>query len=292
VTPCPLCGASFDPAVHLRWNKDGFDVVRCPSCALLFRSELPTTDELAEIYAVDYFKAGDDGDAQGYLDYVADESVHRLAARRRLRLLARSVRPGALLDVGAAAGFFVDEARARGWEARGIDVADSMLDWGRRELGASLSHATLADVEATPRSLDAVTMWDYIEHSLDPVADLERAHDLLRTGGALALSTGDADAAVARLSGSRWHLLTPRHHNYFFTETTLRRLLDQTGFDVVSLSHAGSRYPLAYLVHKTRTLVQVRALDVFTRRLADSPLGGIAVPVNLWDIATVVARRR
>lgn len=292
MTSCPLCGASFDPAVHLRWNKDGFDVVRCPSCALLFRSELPTTDELAEIYAVDYFKAGDDGDAQGYLDYVADEDVHRLAARRRLKLLARSVRPGALLDVGAAAGFFVDEARACGWEARGIDVADSMLDWGRRELGASLSHATLADVDVTPRSLDAVTMWDYIEHSLDPVADLERVHDLLRTGGALGLSTGDADAAVARLSGSRWHLLTPRHHNYFFTQTTLRRLLDQTGFDVVSLSHAGSRYPLAYLVHKTRTLVHVRALDALTQRLAESALGSISLPVNLWDIATVVARRR
>ena len=32
----------------------------------------------------------------------------------------------------------------------------------------------------------------------------------------LALSTGDVGSLAARLSGSRWHLLTPRHHNYFF----------------------------------------------------------------------------
>lgn len=289
MTTCPLCRASFQPDAHVRWRKDGFDIVRCPSCALLFRSQLPTVDDLAEIYAVDYFKGGD---AQGYLDYVADEDVHRLAARRRLDLLARFVGPGALLDVGTAAGFFVDEARAYGWEARGIDVADSMLEWGRRELGAELAHGTLADVDVPSGSLDAVTMWDYLEHSLDPVADLERAHDLLRTGGVLALSTGDGDAPVARLSGSRWHLLTPRHHNYFFTEQTLRRLLDQTGFDRLSLSHAGSRYPLRYLVHKARTLMQLRVLDTLTQRLTEGAIGRIAVPVNLWDIATVVARRR
>jgi SAM-dependent methyltransferase len=261
--------------------------VCCPSCGLLFRRDLPTQAELDEIYGLEYFKGG----AVGYLDYVADEDVHRSSARHRLDALERVVPRGRLLDVGAAAGFFVDEARARGWDASGIDVSEPMVDWGRRALSAPLERATLATSGSPAASLDAVTMWDYIEHSLDPVADLEHAHELLRPGGVLALSTGDAATLVARLSGSRWHLLTPRHHNFFFSAATLARLLARSGFDVVTLDHRGSRYPLRYLVHKLRTLVPLRALDTLTGRLAQGRLGAVALPVNLWDIVTVVARR-
>lgn len=288
MTTCPLCGVEFGRAPNVRWTKDGFDVVRCPSCSLLFRADLPTRTDLDTIYSLDYFKARDGG-GQGYLDYVADEEVHRLTARRRLALLGEP--DGPLLDVGAAAGFFVAEARARAWDARGIDIADAMLEWGRRELGAPLEHATLADVDEQPGTLGALTMWDYLEHSLDPVGDLRRAHELLRPRGTLALSTGDAATVVARICGSRWHLLTPRHHNYFFTAATLRRLLELTGFELIGLSHPGGRYPLRYLVHKARTLVRLRALDSLTARLSNSRLGGIPVPLNLADIVTVVARR-
>jgi hypothetical protein len=86
-------------------------------------------------------------------------------------------------------------------------------------------------------------------------------------------------------------LLTPRHHNFFFTAATLSRLLTQSGFDVVSLDHRGSRYPLRYLVHKLRTLLPLPALATLTGRLARSRVGAVTLPLNLWDIATVVARR-
>jgi 2-polyprenyl-3-methyl-5-hydroxy-6-metoxy-1,4-benzoquinol methylase len=286
VTVCLLCGTSFPPEEHRRFTKDGYAIVRCPSCTLLFRRDLPTQAELDEIYGLDYFQ----GDATGYLDYVADADLHRAAARNRLDLLERLVAGGALLDVGAAAGFFVDEARSRGWDAQGIDVSEPMVEWGRRTLDVPLERATLADVTDGP--FDALTMWDYIEHSLDPAADLRRAQELLRPGGVLALSTGDAATWVARLSGSRWHLLTPRHHNFFFTAATLGELLARSGFEVVSLDHRGGRYPVRYLVHKLGTLVPSRRLESLTARLAASRLGAVAVPVNLRDIATVAARKK
>ena len=127
--------------------------------------------------------------------------MHRLSARRRLDLLEQLVSRGQLLDVGAAAGFFVDEARKRGWDAAGIDVSEPMVEWGRRELDAPLERQLLADLAGG--AFDALTMWDYIEHALEPAADLRHARELLRPGGVLALSTGDAATLVARASGSR-----------------------------------------------------------------------------------------
>lgn len=76
VSVCIVCSTDFAPEGHVRWTKDGHDIVRCPSCGLLFRRDLPTQAELDEIYGLEYFKGG----AVGYLDYVADEDVHRTSA--------------------------------------------------------------------------------------------------------------------------------------------------------------------------------------------------------------------
>jgi 2-polyprenyl-3-methyl-5-hydroxy-6-metoxy-1,4-benzoquinol methylase len=287
---CNLCGGAVDRASCRVWSKDGHAIVRCPSCGLLFRAVLPSAGELRAIYADGYFSAAaGDTRGQGYLDYLGDESQHRATARRRLRLLAEHARSGPLLDVGCAAGFFLDEARRAGWPVRGVDVSSSMTRFGREALGLDLTAGRFGEQELPAGEFACVTMWDYIEHSTDPAGDVAEAARILRPGGVLALSTGDAGSLVARVSGRRWHLLTPRHHNFFFTARTLARLIEGAGLRVVRRGHPGARYSLRYLAHKARTLSDSalvrRAASAFDRRAA----GRVAVPVNLWDILTVIA---
>ena len=275
---CVVCGGALEAA----FVKDGFELVSCARCGLLMRRMLPSPEELREIYAPEYFALDANRPVDGYADYLGDAERHRETARRRLARLDRFVPArGKLLDVGAAAGFFVDEARRAGWDAEGVDVAAHMVEWGRRELGAPLRLGGMADIADT---YAAVTMWDYIEHSLDPAGDLTRARELLGTGGVVALSTGDRDSLAARVSGKRWHLLTPRHHNFFFSVSTVTRLLERTGFQVFWLGHPGARYSLAHLAHKGLPAA-------VAERVAGSRLRRLSLPVNLFDIVTVVARK-
>jgi 2-polyprenyl-3-methyl-5-hydroxy-6-metoxy-1,4-benzoquinol methylase len=293
-TKCNLCGTFVPLPGAVRWRKDGFEIAECPSCRLLFRAQLPGEEEIPGIYGMDYFEEPSGETAgQGYADYLGDEDVHRLVARRRLRLLGRLGAEGPLLDVGCAAGFFLDEARERGWSVEGVDVSEPMAEYARGTLGLEVSTGLAGAQQASRSDYGCITMWDYIEHAVDPMGELRRAHSLLSPGsGLLALSTGDASALVARLSGSRWHLLTPRHHMYFFTMSTLREALTRAGFEVVYARHPGARYTLRYLVHKLRTMAPgSRLLARADARAGRSRLGRVAVPVNLWDIATVVARR-
>jgi hypothetical protein len=265
--------------------KDGFELVSCGTCGLLMRRRLPTRAELEEIYAPEYFTYRADRPVDGYADYLGDAEWHRATARRRLVLLDRfAPSRGKLLDVGAAAGFFVHEAIRAGWDAEGIDVAAHVVEWGRRELGVPLRVGALADVDGAGTHA-AVTMWDYVEHSLDPAGELARANELLQPGGLVALSTGDLDSLAARLSRSRWHLLTPRHHNFFFSARTLTLLLERSGFEVAWTGHPGGRYSLAHIAYKGLP-------GAVARRVAGSRLGRYSVPVNLFDIVTVVARKR
>jgi 2-polyprenyl-3-methyl-5-hydroxy-6-metoxy-1,4-benzoquinol methylase len=258
---------------------------------MLMRARLPAAEELQEIYAPEYFKASAEDPANGYADYLADAERHRETARRRLSLIDRFLPArGRLLDVGAAAGFFVEEAIRAGWDAEGIDIAPQVVDWGRRELDVPLRVGGISDVEA-PGAFRVVTMWDYIEHSLDPVDELAKSNELLADDGFVALSTGDLESVAARLSRSRWHLLTPRHHNFFFSAHNLVRLLERSGFDVVWLGHPGARYSLAHLAYKLDRGTRVGATAAVARRITTSRLGRYSLPLNLFDIVTVVARK-
>ena len=293
-TRCNLCGAVVGAEVAARWRKDGFDVVGCPDCGLLFRRHLPKLSEVAGIYGEEYFRRPEGAGAEGYLDYLRDEESHRLVARKRLDWLDRRKinSPGRLFDVGAASGFFLDEARTRGWKVEGMDVAPSMSGWAREHLRLPIHTGEFQAAALADGSYDCVTMWDYIEHSVDPVGDLRRAFDLLRGEGHLVLSTGDAASLVARISGRRWHLLTPRHHNFFFTVTTLRRSLERAGFEVLESKHLAAPYSLRYLVYKLGTILpRSRVLRYAARRANSSRLGRLSLPVSLGDIVTVLARK-
>jgi 2-polyprenyl-3-methyl-5-hydroxy-6-metoxy-1,4-benzoquinol methylase len=289
---CNICGASVDRDRDLRWRKDGYDVLRCPACGTHFRADLPTSDALQAIYGPAYFSASaGETDGQGYADYLGEEPNHRANAVRRLELLERERGPGRLLDVGCAAGFFLDEARKRGWSVTGVELAAGMAEHARDRLGLDVRLGAFADAELEPGAFDAITMWDYLEHSTDPTGDLRHAASLLAPGGLLAVSTGDVASLAARVSGSRWHLLTPRHHNFFFTRASLERAFRDAGFEVVSSRHLSSRYSLHYLLHKLRTLRDLALLRRLSYGIGRTRLGSLAVPVNLFDIVTLVGRR-
>ena len=290
---CPICETWVDPVRDLRLRKDGFDLVRCRQCLLLMRASLPEPSELAAIYAPGYFRHETGEPIDGYADYLADATRHRSAARRRLALLAR-FRPdrGRLLDVGAAAGFFVAEAKRAGWAAEGIDVAEPMVRWGVSTLDVRLQRGSLHSLDESlgENQFSAVTMWDYIEHSLDPAGEIDKCRQLLGPGGVLAISTGDIDSFAARASRSRWHLLTPHHHNFFFSSSTLTRLVEHRGFEVLWIRHPGSRYSVAHLAYKFDRTLRVRMTNRIAARLASSRFGRIGVPFNLYDIVTMIAR--
>jgi SAM-dependent methyltransferase len=289
---CNVCETLVDPRRDAVWTKDGFEILRCSSCGLLFRKDLPAPDDLAGLYDTAYFRAEDRSQGgEGYADYVGEAELHRLNARRRLSLLEGFTSPGSLLDVGCAAGFFLDEARRRNWQVTGVELSAEMAEWASGTLGLdSVLQGSFTGRPWDEGTFDCVTMWDYIEHTIDPVSELQLARRVLRPGGVLALSTGDAGSLAARVTGRRWHLLTPRHHNYFFTRGSLLRALERAGFRSLAVRHFGARYSVRYLAHKLRTLADLRPLRRLERSLGGSRMGTVALPVNLGDIVTVVAR--
>jgi hypothetical protein len=67
--------------------------------------------------------------------------------------------------------------------------------------------------------------------------------------------------------------------------------LARAGLRPLNVTHPGGRYSVAYLAHKLRTFADVSVLRAASARIASGRTGAVSVPINLFDIMTVVARR-
>jgi CMP-N-acetylneuraminic acid synthetase/SAM-dependent methyltransferase len=223
--PCPTCGAT-EAALEL--EKDHLRIVRCRACDLVYVN--PTFDEAhyKSVYA-----------SQAYQDIVRDLGInsHEYRVSRfgaeRVGLMAQFLRVPAgraprFLDVGCSTGFVVEAAKAHGWEAIGIDLNPSAIEYGRSR-GLDLRTVALESADFAPGSFDAVGLFDVVEHLLDPGRTVQGAVNLLAPGGILFLYVPNYDSASRLLMGANAHFIWPTHHLNYYTLSTIRDLMLRHG---------------------------------------------------------------
>lgn len=196
---------------------------------------------------------------------------------------------GRLLDIGTAAGAFVAAASRRGWRAEGCEPNRWLAEWGARHYGVTIRQGSVFEQPYEEASFDVVTLWDVIEHTLDPRQMLERCRALVRPGGLLVVNYPDIGSWIARALGRRWLFLTSVHL-YYFDRRTIRRMLESTGFEVMEIRPHVQRLELDYILFRGETLS--KKLAAAARGLV-KPFGLSRTQVPYWLGQTfVLAKRR
>lgn len=215
--PCVLCGASFEGSAIA---KGDYRYGVCGSCG---SASLESGWEEAE-YEAGYYTTGS---AHGYYDYEADHALHLETAGRRLdEVMGLVDQARSVVDVGAALGYTLEAARARGLAPVGVEVSS----YARQRLGERgyATHSSLAEVVSL--QTDALIMGQVLEHMPEPDRAIFDAHAALRPGGALFIETWDFASSTARRFGTRWQQISPPSVVHLFTAEGLRRLLERAGF--------------------------------------------------------------
>lgn len=151
-----------------------------------------------------------------------------------------------VLDVGCGEGAFAAELAAAGAQVLGVDVAEEPLRRARaRHPELDLR---LVDGEGPwplpDAAFDVVWAGEVIEHVPDTAAWLSEVRRVLRSGGSLLLSTPAngpgallATALSRRAFAVRFDPLGD--HLRFYNRATLTRLIEDFGFEDVSVRSAG-----------------------------------------------------
>ena len=239
---CPSC-RSMRYVLALT-HSDG-RLVRCVGCGHVRVEAMPTPAVAVAAYDAGYFEGG----THGYRDYAGEEAVFRAEFRRRLRRIVAGGRAGRLVDVGAATGAFLAEAHAWGFAVAGVEPSPAART--ARARGFDVVESAVEGASFPAGTLDVVTVFDALEHIVEPRTTLERIRGWLKPDGRLVVTVPDFGGLWARASGAHWPMITPKEHLHYLTRRTLRGLLARAGFRVRSLELAGTPLSLGTLARRT-----------------------------------------
>jgi cyclopropane fatty-acyl-phospholipid synthase-like methyltransferase len=157
----------------------------------------------------------------------------------------------AILDLGCGHGTLVHFAQQAGYRnMRGVDVSGQQVDLARK-LG--INTITQGDLMTTLKdipvaSLDAVVAFDVIEHfTKDELIDLVDAiHSVLKPNGSWIIHAPNANSPF--VGAVRYGDFT---HEQAFTPSSLKQLLQASGFSSFSFAECGPR------IHGLKSLIRV-----------------------------------
>lgn len=205
--------------------KGRYWIAGCIDCGHQSTDPGDLSGHVERVYGDEYFAGG----GAGYSDYLAEEEILRRHGRRYGRLLRRYMPPGAVLDVGAAAGFVLQGLVDAGWSGWGLEPNLRMSDHARTHLGLRVATGTLESFRTEER-FDLVTMIQVAAHFTDLHESFQAASELTRPDGFWLIETWNRESWTARIFGRHWHEYSPPSVVHWFTPATLRGLAARFGF--------------------------------------------------------------
>ncbi|HEY3886770.1 MAG TPA: class I SAM-dependent methyltransferase [Vicinamibacterales bacterium] len=267
---------SQDPELA-EYTGESVAIVRCRACGFAQPSAIPS---LPRYFDRMY-------DQRWSEEWV--EREHHAAYKDRifdgvLRDLERRLPGGGrrLLDVGAHAGRFIARARARGWQANGLELNPRTAGFAAAASGGVVHQANLFTYAAAGDTYDAVTLTDVLEHIPEPRAALRRVHALLAPGGwvAIKVPSGPAQRVKERTRAALrrgYHISIAGNlvHVNHFSPKSLRQALEREGFSEVRVGVAAPELPP---IHSARSRID-RALRLAAFASVRLLPGGVHTPL-------------
>lgn len=252
--PCNLCGNNdfkiiYPPSYELAkvekladvFRSSGDDIlldqlVHCRCCGLQY-----LTPRLRSSVIIDGYSAGED-------PLFVSQAIARekTFARCWRSIMKKAHPPGRLLDVGTASGAFLKVAQDQGWQVEGCEPNRWLTDWCKERYGISVFPGTIFDMQLPDHRFDVVSLWDVLEHTTDPKAVLKECHRVLKKEGLLIVNYPDAGSVIARAMGRKWVFLLSIHL-YYFTRATIKKMLNEVGFEVKNYRPHWQTLELGYI---------------------------------------------
>jgi len=241
---CRICSSLNVKELYQKNNKSVFI---CNACGVFFLASVPDIQSLKMFYDSN-FRDG------VYSNRLREHAVRLRTETFRMwfRILDNYIpQSGTLLDVGCADGIALGIAGERGLEVYGNDIStEASLRAKDLWNGRIYSGITLHELPFEKEFFDCVTMFDFIEHTTNPVEYLQYAGNFLKRGGVLIIATHDAGNWMRWIMGSNWSYLTPDEHFYWFTSKALESILRRSGFNVETIRRVSKYVSMDFLYHE------------------------------------------
>lgn len=238
---CIFCGIKSNSIVI---KENGYQGNKCDGCGLIYISPRPSFEEIVDLY-------GHDDAHISATSHISSDYLKRLYARHNLKIIRSVVQNGSLLEIGAGAGYFLDEARKMGLEPYGLEFNPVQANFIRNDLKIPCEESPLGASIFEGKKFDVVYHCDVISHLFDPISDFQKINEIMKDEGFLIFETGNI-GDVDRSYFKYIRRFQYPDHLFFFSTDNLNALLEKADFQLVK-------------IHRYSILPQLLAQKLFLR---------------------------
>lgn len=280
---CQSCGSDKSRNVYT----DLLD--ECVNCGLVRADErFFSTLDAEDLYSEKYFKGAE------YENYENDKLALQKNFGKRLDSVLQRTKNEAItsvLEIGCAYGYFYETLKHR-IECKyfGIDVSKDAVEEALRNYGPHFRSGNFIE-EGFDQLFTDVFMWDVIEHLDRPSDFFKKVWGLLPEGGRIYITTGDIGALIPKIQKSNWRMIHPPSHLFYFSKKTIRRFLENHGFEVQKIEYP-SIYRSICLIYYSLFILRREKPKKFHLRILKMINPSWFVPLNTFDIMFVTAVKK
>lgn len=246
---CPICGSThLHERLHttdiLQHKPGEFILEECGDCGVIFQNPRLSVEGL-DFYYEDFY----DGLGEDFTEFIFGATDHSYVGRAEM-VRGHTV-PERWLDVGAGHGHFCLVARDTWPDTTfdGLDLSDSIDEAARRGWVDHGYRGMFPDVAASMAgAYDVVSMHHYLEHTREPLDELDAAATALVPGGHLLIELPDPESQFPRLVGRWWIPWFQPQHQHLIPLGRLKEELDRHGFDVVAEDRATAHQTVDFVI--------------------------------------------
>ncbi len=269
--PCNLCGSNKNSL----WGKsEGFSIVKCDGCGLIYVNPRLNREGLQIAYGHDYYQMHVESGALEKREKMYEIELREIQSLRT---------GGKILDVGCGGGFFVSRF-GKSWEKSGTEFNPVAAEEARKNFGLDVRVGPLPELGYSSEAFDVVNLRGVIEHFQDPYSYLVESYRILKKGGLVAINTPNIGSLCAQIYKEKFRLVTPKYHIYYFSTQTMTEMLKKAGFKIVRIRYFYLGTPYAHWTDGFKLLAD-------SVRLAFNPVAPVVSPAFFDNVVHVYAEK-
>ncbi len=235
---CPVCNHSNSQIAlesqDYSLTQTFFSIVHCANCSLRFTSPVPSQDEIGQYYQFKEYISHTDV-KEGWMNQMYHfVRTKTLAQKTKWVQSLFTGHKGHLLDIGAGTGAFAHAMQQKAWKVTGLEP-DAATRAKALEIHKLNLQSTEAIFELLENEYEVITMWHVLEHvhALKPY--LHQCYKSLKYNGRLIIAVPNYTSFDAKYYQKYWAAYDLPRHLYHFSPKAMTRLLNEIGFDLVSI---------------------------------------------------------
>jgi 2-polyprenyl-3-methyl-5-hydroxy-6-metoxy-1,4-benzoquinol methylase len=234
---CPICASELIGKIYVAkdYTVSGelFEVWRCSTCSGGFTQNVPDAATIGPYYAAESYVSHTDS-SKGFINSVYLK-VRSYALLTKKNLVTKLVgkNTGALLDIGAGTGAFVNTMQSGGWLVTGLEPDATAAKQALLKYNIQLQTADTIYTLGS-HQFDAITMWHVLEHVHDLHGYFKRFSALLKPEGMLVIAVPNYTSTDATFYQQNWAALDTPRHLYHFSPASMELLANKHGFKLVT----------------------------------------------------------